>query len=110
MHWEQRRQHRYLYHSRRKGRRVVREYVGSGKAAEAMMAAFEQESLDQVRRREAERLEAERWDKVEAVMAELETWLNLLATATLLVAGFHRHDRGKWRKRRVERTGTNENG
>ena len=39
----------------------------------------------------------------EAAVAELNTWVNALAQGALLVAGYHRHDRGHWRRRRAKR-------
>ena len=41
---------------------------------------------------------------LDASLAELNELADLLARVALLAAGYHQHDRGKWRKRRGDRT------
>jgi hypothetical protein len=90
----------YYYRVRKVGGRVVREYVGTGRVAEV---AAQLDALERARR-EREAL-ATRQQKAEltALDAELNALTeraDLLARAALLAAGFHRHKRGEWRKRR----------
>ena len=101
MGWETReRGGQYYTRSRRVGGRVVREYVGCGPLAE--LAA----SLDEAGRREraaarerARRAEARDAPAV-AALAELGRLLDGLAAAFLIGAGYRRHHRGEWRRRR----------
>src|SRR5262245_40963303 len=87
----------YYTRTRREAGRVVREYFGVGERARR--AAEE----DEARRRQAE---ADR-EAARALAEDIQT-LNelaeLFAHAALLVAGYHRPNRGPWRKRRVRKT------
>ena len=84
----------YYTRTRRENGRVIREYIGVGQ--EGQRAAEE----DEARRRQAE---ADR--EADRALAEeirsLRELADLLARAALLAAGYHRPNRGPWRKRRV---------
>jgi hypothetical protein len=100
MAWEQRGNHRYYYRSRKIEGRVVNEYVGGGQAG--MLAAREDESRRRTREAEQVALQADR-DAFEAAAAAHDAFArsaDALMTAALVAAGYHRHDRGQWRKRR----------
>jgi hypothetical protein len=77
--------------------KVVREYVGGGLLGQlaARMDAEER------RRREEEaaawKEEQERMEALTAPVEELCEGAELLARATLLASGYHRHNRGEWR-------------
>src|SRR5262249_45795361 len=93
---------RYYTRSRRENGRVVREYVGGGPIGQlaAQMDAIDRE------KREADRafLKAQH-DEIAALDAPLDhltELTDLLVRAALLAAGFRRHNRGEWRRRRVE--------
>ena len=108
MAWEVRRNgRRYYYRSRRVHGRVVREYYGCGPVAEAIAA------IDEARRaeRQAERAvrEAQRAADAEldAAAEELHELGALFAEAVMLAAGYHRHDRGSWRRRSGQPKRTN---
>jgi hypothetical protein len=84
---------------RRRGGRVVREYVGRGPAAELVAQA---DALARAARRkevEARRVERANWDTARAPLQELVVVTDLLVAAALLAAGYHQHDRGAWRRR-----------
>jgi hypothetical protein len=102
MGWETRaRGGRYYTRSRREGGRVVREYVGTGPAAEL---ARRRDAQERARRREQAallRAERDRLDAVDQAVAELCDLSDALARGALTLAGYHRHDRGEWRKRRA---------
>src|SRR5262245_46598203 len=82
--------------------------VGTGPYAE--MVAAEVESRKQARVAAAEACAA--WEvkaqATEQPLDDLCVSLELLATASLLALGFHRHDRSKWRKRHERREAQDE--
>jgi hypothetical protein len=90
----------YYTRSRRVSGRVVREYVGGGILGQLAAQMDTQER----RRREEEaaawKEEQERIDALEAPIEELCEGAEVLTRATLLAAGYHRHNRAQWRKRR----------
>jgi hypothetical protein len=94
---------RYYTRSRKVNGRVVREYVGTGDLAYLVAQA---DALER-QRREAER--AARWaqraelDALDAPLKVLNELADLAARAALGAAGFWQHNRGEWRKQRVER-------
>jgi hypothetical protein len=98
--WEKReRGGLYYTRSRKVNGRVIREYVGGGLLGH--LAA----RMDTEERRRREQ-EAAAWKeervRIEALMApveELDKATEILTQAVLLAAGYHRHNRGGWRKR-----------
>jgi hypothetical protein len=90
MGWELRGKRKYLYRSRWVNGRVVREYVGSGpevEKAEADEAAIR-----------AQRAELKR---IGVILDALRIVIDVLIEDQMIAAGYHRHDRGPWRKKRV---------
>ena len=105
MGWETRRGKQYYYSAQRRGGRVVKQYLGSGEFAEALAQI---DALDKQRRQfEAEARRAERDDLriLDDQVRTLGQLADALAHAALLLAGYHRHDRGEWRKRRAKEEG-----
>ncbi|MBX9625638.1 MAG: hypothetical protein K2X82_17680 [Gemmataceae bacterium] len=101
MGWECRGNRTYYYHGRRDGRRVVKEYVGAGPAAD-LIARYD--ALDRDRRAaeaDTTRQTIADLDALTAAVAPLDEAADLVARAALLAAGFRRHHRGPWRKRRA---------
>ena len=102
MAWEKReRGGRYYYRTRRVGGRVVKEYVGAGALAET---AAERDRLERERRADdarRERAERERLAREEAPVAALDAAVTALTRAVLVVAGYHQHERGEWRRRKA---------
>ncbi len=101
--WERReRGGLYYTRSRKENGRVVREYGGGGVLGQ--IAALEDEY--ERRRREEEaafwKEERERLEELSAPVDELCEAAEILARAALLAAGYRRHNRGEWRKRRGE--------
>jgi hypothetical protein len=100
MAWEERGSHRYYYRSRRVDGRVVKEYVGNGELADSIAAL---EALG--RQKDAAlrgKAEAERREQA-AREAEIEAYCRRVDEAlaeTLTALGYHRHDRGQWRRKR----------
>jgi hypothetical protein len=92
---------RYYTRSRKVNGRVVREYCGGGSIGQICA------QMDAERRawQEAERaaLKAEKC-QLEAIEEDVESLCKLadrMAHAALLAAGYHRHKRGEWRRRRA---------
>ena len=91
----------YYYRSVRDGDRVLRVYLGNGPVAQ-LAALMVQE------RRSGRRALSLAWQAREAALAgpedrlrELDELAERMTRATLLAAGYHRHDRGLWRRRRM---------
>jgi hypothetical protein len=102
--WERReRGGLYYTRSRKVNGKTVREYVGGGILGElaARLDAEERRRREeeQARRRE----ERERLDALAAPVVELCKAAEVIACAALIVSGYHRHNRGEWRKRREQR-------
>ena len=101
MAWETRNgRGRYYTRSRRVNGRVARQYIGAGIAGE--LAARE----DAERRAKRDKQRAA-WITQKTELLAIEDLLDAysgtlfgLTGAVLLHAGFHRHHRGEWRKRR----------
>ena len=102
MAWDQRGKHRYYYRHRREGDRVHKIYVGTGPGAE--LAAAHDECRRARCQREAELVERERGRVAVAELPLVDFFRDteLLVRASLLVAGYHQHCHGDWRKRHEE--------
>ena len=87
---------RYYTRSRKVNGRVVREYLGTGEAAE--QAARLDASARQGR--EARRAERDELAALDASLDDLAEETDLLARAVLAAAGYRRHHRGEWRRKR----------
>ena len=90
----------YYTRSRRVGGRILREYLGSGPAAEV---AGELGALERAARAAAAaawRAERARLEELDAAVAAFDRAAEALASAALLAAGYRRHHRGEWRRRR----------
>ena len=104
MGWERReRGGLYYTRTRKEGGRVVREYVGGGILGE--LAA--RMDVEERRRREEEEAnrgeERQRLDALAAPVEELCEAAEVIFRAALIASGYHRHNRGEWRKRREQR-------
>jgi hypothetical protein len=94
---------RYYTRSKKVNGRVVREYVGTGRVA---VLAAQLDAQERERRRlDALALRAEKaeLDALDAGVEALIDSTELVARAALLLAGYHQHKRGEWRKRRDNR-------
>jgi hypothetical protein len=100
MAWDTRRGHRYYYRSVRRGGRVVKEYLGTGRVAELSARLDDLTRERRAIERQDRAAERARCEVLEAQTLELIQLTDALVAATLTVAGYHRHDRGAWRRRR----------
>jgi hypothetical protein len=101
MGWERRGNRRYYTRSHKVQGRVVREYVGTGLVAE--LAAREDEERRRQAAADAARVREEQhaWTAVANAQETLSRVAEGFVAAALVGAGYHRHARGAWRKRRV---------
>ncbi len=99
--WERReRGGLYYTRSRKVDGRVVREYVGGGVLGEL---AARMDAEERRRRDEAAAAWREERDHLEGLAGLLDGFcedVETMTRAALLAAGFRRHKRGEWRKRR----------
>ena len=103
MGWETRsRGTRYYTRSRREGGRVVREYVGAGPLTELMAEADAGDRARAREQRQAVQEERRRLADLDSPTARLSALVDALAAGALLQAGYRRHDRGNWRRRREQ--------
>ncbi len=102
MGWDKNR--RYYTRSRRINGRVVREYVGGGLVGKlaSQLDAIEHDKRETERGVARARQEANA--TLDAPLIELDELVDLLVAAALVVAGYHQHNRGQWRKRRDKRS------
>src|SRR5262245_45941618 len=91
----------YYYRVRKVGGRVVREYIGRGPAAELIAELDAFERAEKEHRRFDRAAEADRWADLDRRVTAFCELADLMAEAAFLAAGYHRHKRGEWRKRRV---------
>ena len=99
---------KYYYRHRRVGGRPRTVYVGAAGSPAAELAA----AADHLRRLGREvaarerHAEQARHREAEAPLLDLCELTDVLARAALVLAGYHRHDRGEWRRcRETQRTG-----
>ena len=101
MAWEKReRGGLYYTRSRKVNGRVVREYVGEGVLGELAAQMDALKCLQREAEVQALREECERMEALESPLVELYEAAEVLTRATLLAAGYRRHKRGEWRKKR----------
>jgi hypothetical protein len=90
----------YYYTSQRVGGAVVRRYWGSGQLARSI-AEYDAQLREDKKLRALDR--KDRANRRAARAAELRDWLarvNEVVAEALTAAGWHRHHRGEWRKKR----------
>ena len=90
----------YYYRSVRRGKRVLREYLGRGVAAER--AAREDEQLRAARAQEHQAIIAEmaQAEPIQLMADNLEEEITLLTEASMLTEGYRRTNYGPWRRKR----------
>jgi hypothetical protein len=83
------------------GGRVVKEYVGTGELAELLERLEEEQRAQERARRRLERAQVAAVLDGEDEVRELARVVTAEVHSLLRAAGFHRHHRGDWRRRRV---------
>ncbi len=108
MAWESRKRGWFYYtRSRKVGGRVVREYAGGGLVGQLAAATDAEQRAEREARAEAFRTESARLEALDAPVDLLDEVAEALARGALMLAGYHRHHRGEWRRKRekVKRSG-----
>ena len=103
MGWERRRNGRlYYYRTHRIDRRVLKEYVGTGPAAVATAQADAECRAARARNRQAEQQRRDAYELAHGWLRVLRTEAQSILAEAMTASGFHRHDRGIWRKKREQ--------
>jgi hypothetical protein len=99
--WETRKRGgRYYTRSCKVGGRVVREYIGAGLVGERAATEDAARRAQRAAAAEVSRSEQQRLAELDATFIAFDAALEMLTRAVLMTAGYHRHHRGEWRKRR----------
>ena len=91
----------YYYRHKRKNGKVIREYVASGPLA---LQAAELDAREREQRRAKRAADEDKRMQYEAARIPLLDLIDRTATladALLIDAGYHRQNRGRWRRRRT---------
>ncbi len=94
----------YSYRSKRNGTRIEKEYIGRGQWIGAAQFLDTLDRNERESERDARRVEQAALDELDAPLLAFDAAVNELVESTLSAAGYHRHQRGQWRKRRAEPT------
>ena len=101
MAWETRKgSGRYYTRSKKINGRVIREYVGTGLAGELAAAADARARVKREAEKEAWRAEKERMEAALAPFEDFYDGVETLVRRSLILAGYHQHHRGEWRRKR----------
>ena len=96
MAWEKRRNKRYYYSKRRRGNRVISDYVGAGESAQVIATLEVLYREQRIARQQEWCRERESRRALDAEVDRLGSGLRILVAATLLANGYHTH-KGQWR-------------
>jgi hypothetical protein len=98
--WEKRGVHRYYDRGIRRDGRTEKVYVGTGPAAELAARLDARARRDRAAAEQALMAERDRRTPAELATRDFESACDLLESAILIAAGYHRHRSGPWRRRR----------
>jgi len=90
----------YYYKARKVNGRVVKEYFGAGKLAQAVAGLDRLDREEAAEQAEEQRQERERLDALDGAVEEFCRDVDTVMHDALTQAGYHRHARGQWRKTR----------
>jgi hypothetical protein len=91
----------YYYRNVRKGGKVHSEYIGSGSVAERAYEIDRRVKRARDEDASAWRVEREAIEAADKIQAATFDAVEVMVRLTLELAGFHRHKRGEWRRRRM---------
>jgi len=89
---------RYYTRSRRVDGRVTREYYGKGEAAHLAAALDAQKRQQREAQLAARRHDRERWQAACAPLDQVIEDCTLFVQAALIAGGYHRRNKGHWRR------------
>jgi hypothetical protein len=89
----------YYTRSKKRGGKVIREYVGGGSVGELAAAADALQRAERQARAEARRANQVRWQAALGPLMDLCNGTSLLVKATFFCAGYYLHARTSWRKK-----------
>jgi hypothetical protein len=90
---------RYYTRAKKRGGKVIHEYVGSGPLGELAAAADALQRAQRQAEWESWRADKARWQTALSPLQERCSGTGLLVKATLFCAGFYLHARTSWRKK-----------
>ena len=91
---------RYYTRSKRVGGRVGREYIGAGPVADLIAAQDAERRAEREAERQAWNAAKARIEDAEDAVERFSKRVTELTSLLLVDAGYYRHHRGRWRKRR----------
>jgi len=100
MGWKRIKGRRYFYESVREGSRVRSVHRG-GEFGELVSSFIRADADERRLNREDEREERKAWDEIDRALDQLAGESRRLADLVLTANGYHRHNRGEWRLKRV---------
>ena len=89
----------YYYRNKRVDGKVVREYIASGHLAEIAAGQDARQREQRLARREAEVNRRRAYDSARVPLLDLAAQTETLTHALLIIAGYHRQNRGPWRRK-----------
>ena len=89
----------YYYQKKRRGSRVVSEYVGRGELAQFAALINDREKRDRERMRETMREPHATEEHADELLLEFEKMVQVLTRGYLIAQGCHTH-KGQWRRKR----------
>ena len=98
MAWQKRGRNSYFYRSKKSNGQVTTHYLGRASEVRAHQAALEDQERHTTRTKE--RQEQQAWVALDNQITTLSTLVTALSHSTLACAGYYKHNRSHWRKRR----------
>ena len=81
----------------------MREYVGTGLIGELAAAEDAERRAERTERRDAWNAEKQELEHIDGLLGRFTEDVSYLTRMVLVDAGYYRHHRGEWRKRRVRK-------
>ena len=101
MAWERRKTGGLYYtQSERINGRVVRRYIGKGEIAEVIASVDDSVKAERKKAQADVRAGRAELDELELLVAKYDAEVSTIVNAALSAAGYHRHQRGPWRRKR----------